>query len=47
MDDEMTPIDESEMMDLFGDDVATDIPEIIAEDTETPLEQDLLEQNPG
>ena len=47
MDDEMTPIDESEMMDLFGDDVATDIPEIIAEDTETPLEQDLLEQTPA
>ena len=47
MDDEMTPIDESEMMDLFGDDVVTDIPEVITEDTETPLEQDLLEQTPA
>ena len=47
MDDEMTPIDESEMMDLFGDGADTTIPEVIAEDTETPLEQDLLEQTPA
>ena len=35
------------MMDLFGDGADTTIPEVIAEDTETPLEQDLLEQTPA
>ena len=47
MDDEMTPIDNDEMMDLFGDGADTTIPEMIVEDTETPLEQDLLEQTPA
>jgi len=36
MDDETKPMDEDEMMDLFGDN--TDIPEVIVEDTETPVE---------
>ena len=43
MDDELTPIDNDEMMNLFGD-VPTDIPEVIAEDNATPLEEDIMEQ---
>ena len=45
MDDELTPIDNDEMMNLFGD-VPTDIPEVIAEDNTTPLEEDIMEQTP-
>ena len=47
MNDETKPMDEDEMMDLFGDGADTTIPEVIAEDTETPLEEDLLEQTPA
>ena len=45
MDDELTPIDNDEMMNLFGD-VPTDITEVIAEDNATPLEEDIMEQTP-
>lgn len=57
MDDEMTPIDNDEMMDLFGDgfeeevtEVSTEVPEVPEEtevSEETPLEEDILEQTPG
>ena len=57
MDDEMTPIDNDEMMDLFGDgfeeevtEVSTKVPEVPEEteiSEETPLEEDILEQTPG
>ena len=54
MDDEMTPIDNDEMMNLFGDDseveVSTEVPEVPEEtevSEETPLEEDILEQTPG
>ena len=51
MDDEMTPIDNDEMMDLFGDDdvteIATEVPEIMEVAEETPMEEDLMEQTPG
>ena len=54
MDDEMTPIDNDEMMDLFGDDseveVSTEVPEVPEEtevSEETPLEEDIMEQTPG
>ena len=47
MDDEMTPIDNDEMMDLFGDDdvteIATEVPEIMEVAEETPMEEDLME----
>ena len=53
-DEEIKPMEEGELMDLFGDaddieeteDVVTEVPEIIAEEIETPLEQDLMEQTP-
>ena len=57
MDDEMTPIDNDEMMDLFGDgfeeevtEVSTEVPEVPEEteiSEETPLEEDILEQTPA
>ena len=48
-DEEMTPIDNDEMMDLFGDDdsIETEVPEVPEVAMETPLEEDLMEQTPG